>query len=171
MSATPHFFGKLFLNLTWVLLLIGLGLFFNQYLNKKNNPNQNPRSQLINGYTEVILKRNPQHHYLANGTINGTTVTFLVDTGATLVALSDELAKKLNLTRGLQGTAHTANGTTTTYSTTLNSLTLGAITFKNIPASITLGMQGNEVLLGMSVLKEVELVHKNGELRIRQGRE
>lgn len=165
---TSHSIGKIFLNLSWVLALGGLAFMFNQAINKKANPNQNPNSHTKNGVTEVVLRRNSQHHYVANGLINGKPVTFLVDTGATNVSISANLAAKLGLKRGQQGIAHTANGNTTTYATTLNTLNVGDIQFTRVRASITLGMQGNEVLLGMSALKDVELIHKNGELTMRQ---
>ncbi|WP_238376315.1 retropepsin-like aspartic protease family protein [Marinagarivorans algicola] len=163
-----HSIGKIFLHLSWVLVLAGLIMLFNQLISRKTNPNQNPDSQTQNGVTEVILRRNSQHHYVANGLINGKSVTFLVDTGATNVSIGANLAEKLGLKRGYQGTAYTANGTTTTYATTLATLSLGDIQFNNVRASITMGMQGDEVLLGMSALKDVELIHKNGELTMRQ---
>ena len=145
-----------------------MGVFFEQYLGKKANPNQKPYSSQQNGATEVVLRRNTQHHYVVNGLINGQPVTFLVDTGATHVALGPELAQRLGLERGYEGIANTANGPTTTYATTINSLKIGDIQFTKVRASITMGMQGDEVLLGMSALKDVELIHKNGELTMRQ---
>ena len=163
-----HSIGKIFLHLSWVLVLAGLVMLFNQLISHKKNPNQNPGSQTQNGVTEVVLRRNSQHHYVANGLINGKPVTFLVDTGATHVSLGASVAQQLGLKRGYQGTAHTANGTTTTYATTLAALSLGDIQLHNVRASITMGMQGNEVLLGMSALKDIELIHKNGELTMRQ---
>ncbi|HEY7774663.1 MAG TPA: TIGR02281 family clan AA aspartic protease [Marinagarivorans sp.] len=168
--STPSTFGKIFLNLSWVLLIIGLGYVFQQMLDHKANPNQNPTSTSTNAYTEVVLKRNRHHHYVANGFINNVPVTFLVDTGATNVSVGAKLAERLGLARGYQGIAHTANGTTTTYATTINNLKLGDIQFNDVRASITMGMKGDEVLLGMSVLKDVELIHKDGQLTVRQYR-
>lgn len=165
---TINSIGKVFINLSWVLVIIGLIVLFNQAISKKINPNQNPNSQIQNGITEVILRRNNQHHYVVNGLINDKPVTFLVDTGATHVAIGASLAQKLGLVRGRQGVAHTANGTTTTYATLLDTLSIGDIQFNNVSASITLGMEGDDVLLGMSALKHVELIHKNGELTMRQ---
>lgn len=160
--------GKIFINISWILVLIGLVVVFNQAISQKNNPNQNPDSLILNGTTEVVLRRNSQHHYVANGFINNKPVTFLVDTGATHVAIGARLAEELGLVKGAQGIAYTANGTTTTYATVLSTLELGEILLRDVRASITLGMQGREILLGMSALKELELRHKNGELTIRQ---
>jgi len=165
---TPSTFGKIFLNLSWILLIIGLGYVFQQMLEHKENPNQNPVSLSTTEFTEVVLTRNQHHHYVANGYINNVPVTFLVDTGATNVSIGADLAERIGLERGYQGIAYTANGTTTTYATTLQSLHIGDIHFKDVRASITMGMQGDEVLLGMSALKQVELIHKNGQLTVRQ---
>lgn len=160
--------GKIFINISWVLLLGGLALLFQEVLDKKANPNQDPASLKTASYTEVTLARNQQHHYVANGTINNQEVTFLVDTGATLVAIGPKLADELGLPRGYQGIAHTANGTTTTYATTIDRLTLGDISLRDVRASITMGMSNHEILLGMSALKQLELTQRDGELRLRQ---
>lgn len=165
---TPSTFGKIFVNISWILLLIGLGYLFQQLLDHKANPNQTPVSMRTDAFTEVVLTRNQHHHYVANGYINDFPVTFLVDTGATNVSIGADLAERIGLERGYQGIAHTANGNTTTYATTLSSLSIGDIRFEKVRASITMGMRGDEVLLGMSALKDVELIHKNGELTIRQ---
>lgn len=165
---TPSTFGKIFINISWILLIIGLGYLFQKMLEHKENPNQNPTSLNTAAFTEVVLTRNQQHHYVASGYINNFPVTFLVDTGATHVSVGADLAERIGLERGYQGIAHTANGNTTTYATTLDSLNISDIHFENVRASITMGMQGDSVLLGMSALKDVELTHKNGKLTIRQ---
>ncbi len=167
-SSSTSTLGKVFINLSWILLLVALSVFFSSYLKNRTNPNQQPDSASREGVTEVVLKRNYQHHYVANGLINGTPVTFLVDTGATHVAIGPKLADKIGLERGYEGTAYTANGTTRTYDTRLAQLQLGDIQLNDVRASITMGMDGDSVLLGMSALKDIELTHKNGELTMRQ---
>jgi aspartyl protease family protein len=168
--SSPEKFGKAFVGFSWVLLLIGLGVFFQQYINTKENPNQSPDSLHADVFIEVVLQRNYQNHYVATGLINDTPVRFLVDTGATNVSLGPSLAKRIGLTRGAEGIATTANGTTKVIETRLERLSLGDIQFENVRASITMGMTGEDVLLGMSALKDVELVHKDGQLTIRQYR-
>ena len=168
MSNDSNTFGKIFLHLSWIILLIGLGVFFHHHLEQKNNPNQNPFSQYEGGFIEVKLLRNNRNHYVATGEINGQSVVFLIDTGATNVAIGNNLAQKLGLQRGREGIAYTANGTTPTFDTQLDSLQLGDIELNNVPASITMGMEGDEILLGMSALKHLELNHRNGELTLRQ---
>jgi len=63
--------------------------------------------------------------------------------------------------------SQTANGRVITYRTQLNSLELGGITLNDVEASITPGMDGDVILLGMSALKQFELTQKGDTLTIR----
>lgn len=152
----------------WIAVLILTTAYFNHWLKARNNPNQTPSATQNNGVNEVVLQRNPQHHYIANGFINGIEVTFLLDTGATQVSVPKHLAQKLGLKPGAIQYSNTANGTVETRATTINSLTLGTIRWENVQASINPGMLGDEILLGMSALKNVEFTHRNGTLTLRQ---
>ena len=156
----------------WIIILALLASYFAGLEQKQLNPNQDPESMRNAQTNQVILKRNRHHHYVADGKINGKKVTFLVDTGATSVALSRQLARKLGLREGASGYANTANGLTETRATVINELKLGSITLYDVPASITYGMQmGDEVLLGMSALKNVEFTHRDGQLTMTQHRQ
>ena len=117
---------------------------------------------------EVVLKRNPNGHYLAGGEINGVRVTFLLDTGATDVAISEELAKRLDLRRGAVRLSRTANGTVRSWNTVLDDVKLGSIRLGNVRASILPTMHAGEVLLGMSFLKQLELVQRGNMLTLKQ---
>lgn len=152
----------------WVGVLIILTLFFSAYLERVNNPNSSPETSIIGPVKEVTLKRNRSGHYVANGLINNKEVTFLLDTGATDVALSDDLATTLDLRRGAYITSQTANGTVTARQTTLSEVSIGSIRLQNVRASILPGLPDNEVLLGMSFLKQLELVQRGNQLVIRQ---
>ena len=63
---------------------------------------------------------------------------------------------------------HTANGTTHAYRTEISQLTIGSITLHQIQASITPGLTGDEILLGMSVLKQLDFEQRGNELTLRQ---
>ena len=107
-------------------------------------------------------------HYVANGTINGVGVTFLLDTGATGVAISPELAQRTGAPRGKSILTRTANGTAQGFLTRLNSVQLGAIEQNNVPAQIAPGLATGQVLLGMSFLKHLEMVQRGDTLTLRQ---
>ena len=152
--------------LFWLLLLVMLYLGFADYLSQRTNPNQQIEGTAQGNIREVILRSARGGHYVASGEINGQPVTFLVDTGATLVALPTAVARQLKVQSRGQGLANTAGGVVRVDYATLDSVRLGNIVLHDVRASINPELQ--EVLLGMSFLRELELIHRDGELRIRQ---
>lgn len=155
----------------WVVALGLLAAVFSGILERQHNPNQQVQSSVnANGIPEVILQRNRQGHYVTNGFINGEPVVFLLDTGATVVSVPQRIAQRLALRSGAASYANTANGTITTYSTRLDSVSIGEIRLDNVAAHINPHMSANEVLLGMSFLKKLELLQKGNTLTLRQAR-
>ena len=114
------------------------------------------------------LEGNVQGHFVADGRINDQKVTFLLDTGATDVAIPAELGDRLGLPRGAPITLQTANGQTTGYRTVLGSLSLGDILLHDVRAIVAPGFDGEQVLLGMSALKQLEFTQRAGTLVLRQ---
>jgi aspartyl protease family protein len=112
--------------------------------------------------------RNRYGHYVFDGEINHKKVTFLVDTGATTIAIPGELKQFLGLRTGRAIRVSTANGNTTAYLTRLDHLAIGGIELFDVNASIIPGMKENQVLLGMNVLKHMELIQRGDRLIIRQ---
>jgi len=160
--------GRIMLILAWGAGLLLATKFFGQWEETQYNPNQAPSSQRGDGYIEVRLAGNGQGHFVANGRIDGQEVRFLLDTGATDVAVPGELAKRLGLKRGAPVGLHTANGRSTGYRTHLDSLQLGDIILRDVRALVAPGMDGDEVLLGMSALKQLEFTQRDGTLVLRQ---
>jgi aspartyl protease family protein len=120
------------------------------------------------GVPQVVLKRNRSGHYVATGSINGFPVIFLLDTGATDVAVPRVVADRLGLKRGAPVVNQTANGQVTSWRTRLDEVRLGPVRRRNVRASILPNMQGSEVLLGMSFLKHLEMVQRDGRMTLRQ---
>jgi len=153
----------------WLLLLGLLTLFFQSYLEKQSNPNKNPDGSVSDqGVREVVLERNRAGHYVADGAINGERVTFLLDTGATDVAVPGSIAERLGLKPGVSTISRTANGSVTSWSTRIDEIRLGPIQLRAVKASILPSMKGGDVLLGMSFLKQIELVQRGRNLTLRQ---
>lgn len=167
-SGNARRFGRLMVFAAWVLLAGLLTVLFSDVLERQHNPNQqvqiNPGN---NGRDEIVLLRNRLGHYVATGQINGTEVEFLLDTGATNVAIPEQVATSLGLKRGLPLTTYTANGIVYTYATTLDRVALGSISATNVSANINPHMTGNQILLGMSFLKRFELLQRGDQLTIR----
>lgn len=160
--------GKGMMIAAWVLAIGLLTLFFNGVLERQYNPNQQFAVASLDEPDEVVLVRNKYGHYVATGEINDEAVVFLLDTGATDVAVPDALARRLNLKRGAQFIANTANGQVKSWRTRLERVNLGGIELVDVRASILPGMEGDEVLLGMSFLKQLELVQRGETLTIRR---
>ncbi|MCW8908603.1 MAG: TIGR02281 family clan AA aspartic protease [Sedimenticola sp.] len=161
--------GKWMMVVAWVLLLGLLSFLFSDVLERQYNPNRTPLTgRDSDGSARVVLTRNRAGHYVASGLINGHPVRFLLDTGATDVAISGRLAERLQLPRGAQTLSRTANGTVMTWSTRLSEVTLGEIVQHDVRASVLPSMGEDEVLLGMSFLKRLELVQRGNQLTLRQ---
>lgn len=150
------------------LALIGLTVFFSGVLERQHNPNMNPASTVEDGLREVVLRQNRWGHYVATGAINGSDVTFMVDTGATDVAVPERMALELGLPKGRDIMISTANGVARGWTTRLDSVRLGEIELYDVEATIAPGLGEEGALLGMSFLKRVELLQRGETLTLRQ---
>ena len=168
-ASRPKRLGFIMLLAAWLLGLGLLSALMNGWLEASHNPNRDVVSSTNdNGEREVVLRQNRGGHYLVNGTIDSVPVTFLLDTGATAVALPQSVADALSLRTLGQVKLRTANGTVTGWRTRLGKVQIGDISLSNVRAHVSPHMQGEEVLLGMSFLRELELTQRNGILKIRQ---
>lgn len=160
--------GRGMLTLGWILGLGLLTLVFGYWEDKQINPNARPSGTVVDGAREVVLERNRAGHYVASGRINGEEAVFLLDTGATDVVVSQDLAERAGLEAGPTQYAQTANGRIKVRATRLDSLELGTISLRNVSASINPAMGGPRVLLGMSALQQVEFTQRGSQLTLRQ---
>ncbi len=118
------------------------------------------------GVAMVILEQDRSGHYLADGQINGQDVTFMVDTGATDVALPEAMARRLGLRFGPPVMVMTAAGRSRAWMTRLDEVSIGGIRRSNVRATIASGnFEG--ILLGMSFLRHYDLQQQDGKLVIR----
>ncbi len=161
--------GRIMTYTAWIAVAGLLTWIFSDYLARERNPNRIVETRATaDGVREVVLKRNRAGHYMATGAINGTAVEFLLDTGATTVSVPGDLAARLGLQRGAALPTQTAAGVIETYATVLDTVELGSILLRRVPASINPRTQGSEVLLGMAFLKQLEFQQRGAELTIRQ---
>ena len=167
MEPNPHRrSGIAFLIIAWTLVFGLVFWYFNGWERRQYNPN--PQVLLQKQSDELVLKRNREGHYVAEGEINGARVTFLLDTGATQVALPAQLARRLDLKRGQDIVLNTANGRVIGHETRLQSVRVGPIEMADVSAVATEGMEGETVLLGMSFLKRLEFTQREDRLILRQ---
>lgn len=107
---------------------------------------------------QVTLAADRHGHFVTDGAVNGNPVRFLVDTGATSIALPGRDAVRLGLDyrKGARGLTQTANGAVVVYRVTLDRVRLGGIELQVVEAVVI--EQGLDVaLLGMSFLNRVEM--------------
>lgn len=153
----------------WVVALTILYFVFSDYLSLQRNPNQNPASsQNAQGRAQVVLERNRQGHYLVSGSMNGFPTTFMLDTGATDVSIPVALARKAGLSAGRASLVQTANGIATVYQTEIDEISIGNIQLLAIRANINPNSHSNEVLLGMSFLKNLDFTQEGKQLTLKQ---
>ena len=110
------------------------------------------------GAQSVTLAVGAGGHFVADGQINGGAIRFLVDTGATSVALpaSDAIRLRIDYRKGRRGTTQTAGGPTAAYLVTLDSVRVGGIELLNVEA-IVIEQGLNVALLGNSFLNRMEM--------------
>lgn len=159
---------KTFVWLAWIIGLALLMFLFQDVLDEQYNPNSRPEMRLTeSGQAEVILDQNRQGHYVTRGTINDTPVTFLLDTGATQVSIPAHIAEDLGLVAQGSYRVQTANGSISVYKTEIAQLSLGNIFLYNVAAHINPAMKADEILLGMSALKQVDFYQTGKQLILR----
>ena len=154
--------------LFWATALGLLTLYFSGLLDQRHNPNQQLESSVsAGGQQQVVLERNAYGHYVATGSINGQPVQFLVDTGATYLGIPAAVAQRLQLKGGVPSSSHTAGGVVRSFIIKLDSVSLGVIQRRGVTASVIPDMPGEEVLLGMSFLKDLEIVQSGNTMTLR----
>ncbi|GAB1267693.1 TIGR02281 family clan AA aspartic protease [Aurantivibrio infirmus] len=114
----------------------------------------------------VRINANSGGHYDVQGRINGRAVDFLVDTGATTIAMNMPTAEKLGIRyeKGERIQVSTANGIAQAYRVKLKSVRIGDVEVNNVDAAVSLGDFPTKILLGNSFLSRVEMRTENGLL-------
>ena len=119
------------------------------------------------GGGRIVLSAQSGGHFFTAGSINGKAVRFLVDTGATNVALGEAEADRLGLDwrTGTRSFSGTANGAVNIHRITLGAVRVGEVTVYNVDASV-LPAQLGIVLLGNSYLSRFQMKRENDTLTL-----
>ncbi len=117
----------------------------------------------------LVLAADGQGHFFTPGTINGASVRFLVDTGATFVSMGagDARRARIDLEKGTPGMTMTANGMAKVWRVRLGNLKVGNITLHDVDATVH-QHDMPIVLLGMSVLNRMEMRRDGTSLTLTQ---
>lgn len=120
---------------------------------------------------EVRIWPDGRGMYSTVGSINGMPVRFLVDTGATSIAMNGAEARRLGLAYrldGRKGHASTASGVVPTYKVKLNVVQVGDIRLRQVDALVIEGEFPEQVLLGMSFLGRLKIENHGAAMLLRQ---
>jgi len=119
---------------------------------------------------KALLAADSSGHFFADAIVNGLPLRFIVDTGATLIALPQREAERLgiNYRAGRASHTRTANGVVEVYVVKLDSVRIGGIDLHNVDATVHVGPGLDQALLGMSFLNRVQMQRDGGTMTLIQ---
>lgn len=121
--------------------------------------------------TQWSIPANSARQYITTAAINGRRLKVLVDTGATVVALSSLQADRLQMNyrkEGREGTVTTASGVAKAWHWKLERVNVGGLDVGYIDATVIEGPYPEIALLGMSFLEKVDMRETSGVLHLYQ---
>jgi aspartyl protease family protein len=128
-----------------------------------------PRAAVITAEGELKIPRHRDGHFYVAGTVNGRPITFMVDTGASSVAVSEGFAKDARLPPGLPLTLQTANGTL--QGSSVRDVPVSAGPFSLSSTTVAVGLVGDRDdrgLLGQSFLSKFDMSVSRKEMILRR---
>ncbi|MCG7755990.1 MAG: retroviral-like aspartic protease family protein [Nitrosomonas sp.] len=124
---------------------------------------QQPAAVIGSGKME--LKQTRDGHYFSSGTVNGAPVVFMVDTGATVVSISAEIAARAGIRECAPRQVLTANGQVNACVATVPEVTFGSFRLTQVDVMVMPNMPG-DALLGMNVLRNFRIEQAGKVMRI-----
>lgn len=130
---------------------------------------QNAVGEASSGNAPVVLTSDGQGHFQAMGSINGVSMRFLVDTGATAISIGAADARRLglDLSKAQRGISQTANGQTVVHRIKLNTVKIGDIVLHNVDGVVH-GKDMPFALLGMSFLNRTDMQRQGDTLTLKK---
>jgi clan AA aspartic protease (TIGR02281 family) len=124
-------------------------------------PDKEPKKKSIE---PLVIKQGQGGHYFLNAEVNSHGLTFVIDTGATMVSLPRDFAATASLFCNDKAVIETANGQSKVCTTTITELKVGDFVLSNVAALIVPNL--GQPLLGMNVLQLFNIEQKNEEMRL-----
>lgn len=145
--------------LFWLAIMAALYFGFKQYEKPK---------MVISTNGDVVIQRARDGHFYVAGHVNGKPVKFLVDTGASLVGVSEQFAQRNGLVGGEPTTFNTANGQLRGRIVGNVPITVGAIAVSGIRVGVGLeGHEVNDALLGQNFLSKFDVLLREDSMILR----
>ena len=144
----------------WAVVMGALYMGMTHYLKPKQ------AQVLANG--DLVITRSQDGHYYTMGAVNGREARFMVDTGASLVSVSEAFAQKALIGSGINATFRTANGDRAGRIVEGVSVSIGPVSVSNIKVGVGLsGGDESDVLLGQSFLSKFDMTVSNNQMVLR----
>ncbi|KQP50067.1 hypothetical protein ASF44_01460 [Pseudorhodoferax sp. Leaf274] len=131
---------------------------------------QQPRAARVMATGELLIPRHADGHFRIAGSINGEPVVFLVDTGASVVSVSEALARRAGLEGGERASFRTANGVREGRMVRAGRIELqggAAVTGLRVGVGLQLGADDAQALLGQNFLQHFEVRMDRDDMRLR----
>ena len=155
--------GPLGMVAVWLLVMGGLYLLTAKYLKPK------AVVELAGGV--LVIPMAPDGHFYANGTVGGLPARFLVDTGASMVTVSEVFARQAGLNGGTPTVFKTANGDLPGWVLTGVPVSIGSAQVSGVRVGVGLvGSAADEALLGQSFLNKFEVTLADRQMTLRPKR-
>lgn len=159
-AVSPTKTGLIPMMIFWCVVMGLLYLLMTHYLKPKQ------AQVLANG--DVVIQRSRDGHFYAPGQVNGQHVTFMVDTGASLVSISDQVAQKAHLQGGVPTIFKTANGDRAGRVVDGVEVSIGPARVRNVKVGVGLGLgNDNHALLGQSFLSKFDITMNQNQMVLR----
>jgi aspartyl protease family protein len=161
-------------------IMVGLGTFMAQMADKMSSASATsaPRTTVAvaavpqSGNRSLNIPRDGRGHFQTEGRIDGQRIGFMIDTGASVVALNETSAARFGLrpSRGdYNATVTTANGTIKAARTRLAMLEVGGLIVRDVDAMVLPDEALSENLLGLSFLSRLKrFEYANGQMVLEQ---
>ena len=144
----------------WLLVGAVVYLGFDAFLSPKVT-----RARVIEGSGIVTIARSYDQHFYVEGSINGHPVTFLVDTGATYVTVSEDIARKIGLPHGAAADFNTAGGRVAGRIVSGADVQVGGIRVSGIRIAVNPTLR--HALLGQNFLNKLDLTQDAERMMLR----
>ena len=159
-AISPTRTGLLPMMIFWCVVMGLLYLLMTHYLKPKQ------AQVLANG--DLVIKRSQDGHFYTTGTVNGQQAKFMVDTGASLVSVSEAFAQTARIQGGVPTMFNTANGSRPGRVVDGVDIAIGPVSVSNVKVGVGLRMgSDNEALLGQSFLSKFDIFMDKNQMVLR----
>ncbi len=159
-AISPTRTGLIPMMIFWCVVMGLLYLLMTHYLQ--------PKQAQVRANGELVIKRAHDGHFYVLGTVNGQPARFMVDTGASLVSVSEALAQKARIQGGVPTTFNTANGKRSGRIVEGVDIAIGPVSVSNVRVGVGLHMgDDSEALLGQSFLSKFDITMGKNQMVLR----